>query len=171
MKVQDYLDSWKPGVSAQVKLEKMKEAPFTGEMLGIDSSYDAITTQERGDNYVSLEYIQILDGGGSLRYIYRLFVDETKAEETWDSLHKRNVYYIENEWVHHSEEWVESDLSVLGTENATVLLYRASNGTSTEFVVSEYVYNIQKGNVQLSIEYTQGLLTEAQLQVIADSLP
>ena len=64
--LQDYLDSWKPGVSAQVKLEKMKEAPFTGEMLGIDSSYDAITTQERGDNYVSLEYIQILDGGGSL---------------------------------------------------------------------------------------------------------
>jgi hypothetical protein len=60
---------------------------------------------------------------------------------------------------------------VLGTENATVLLYRASNGTTTEFVVSEYVYNIQKGNVHLSIEYTQGLLTEAQLQVIADSLP
>ena len=159
------------GGSVSVKLEQIKEAPFTAEMLGIDSSYEAMVTRGRGDNSVSLEYIQILDGGGSIQYTYRLFADEAKAEELWASLHKRDIYDVENEHVHYSEEWVESDLSVLGTENATVLLYRASNGTTTEFVVSEYVYNIQKGNVHLSIEYTQGLLTEAQLQVIADSLP
>ena len=156
------------GGSTSVKLEKIKEAPFTAEMLGMHSSYDAMITPGREDNYVSLEYIQILDGGGSLQYTYRLYAEEAKAEEDWASLHKRNVYATENENVNYSKEWVESDLSALGTENATVLYYQ---GMNAEFVSSWYEYNIQKGKVRLSIEYSQGLLTEAQLQVIADSLP
>ena len=169
--LQDYLDSRKSGSSTQVQLEKIDTPPFTAEMLGIASSYDATCTRKREDGFVSLEYIQILDGGGSLQYRYRLFSDETMAEELWASRNKRNTYDVENEHVHFSKEWVDTDLSVLGTENATVLLYRATNGTTTEFVSSQYVYNIQKGNVQLEIEYTQGLLTEAQLQVVADQFP
>ena len=164
--LQDNMDRKDSGTSAQVQLEKIKEPPFTAEMLGIHSTYNATCTNGKDDEYTYLEYIQILDGGGSLRYMYRLFGEENTAQITWNSQHDSDQYRVETEWVHYSEEWVDADLSALGTENATVLLYQTSDGKTTK-----YIYNIQKGNVQLEIEYTEGLLTEEQLQVIAQILP
>lgn len=170
MGIASEVDSWKYRKETQSTItspvEKIKEPPITAEMLGIDSSYDAVYTQDKGSTWVSLEYIQILDGGGSLRYNYYVYGDESLAKDTWESMNRRNEYNISQEWLYFDLKWVDTDLSALGTEYATVTWYR-----TTDEWTEKYIYNIHRGMVWMEIEYTEGLLTDAQLQAIAEKLP
>ena len=152
--------------TVEIQMGKIKEAPLTAEMLGIANAKKGTSTRRQAGEATSLEYRQYLENGGSLTYTYSLFKDELAARWGWESQYDADQYTVETESMYATEEWIDTDLSVLDTDNARVMKYCSSDGKTTE-----YRYIIQRGNVYLRLIYTEGLLTTEQLQVIAELLP
>jgi len=152
--------------TVSVQWGKIKEAPLTAEMLGITNARKGTYWRERGKESTSLEYVQYLENKGCLSYQYSLCKDEASAAWIWESQYGADQYTVEYESIYFTAEWIDTDLSVLDTDNAKVMKYRSSDGKTTE-----YRYIIQRGNVYIRLIYTEGLLTNEQLKVIRGVLP
>lgn len=152
--------------TVSVQWGKIKEAPLTAEMLGITNARKGTYWRERGKEVTSLEYVQYLENKGCLSYHYSLCKDEASAAWIWESQYGADQYTVEYDSIYYTSEWVDTDLSVLDTDNAKVMKYRSSDGKTTE-----YRYIIQRGNVYIRLVYTEGILTKEQLQVISGILP
>lgn len=152
--------------TVEIQMGKIKEAPLTAEMLGITNARKGTYWRKRRKEATSLEYVQNLENKGCLSYQYSLCKDEASAAWIWESQHGADQYTVEYESIYFTAEWIDTDLSVLDTDNAKVMKYCSSDEKRTE-----YRYIIQRGNVYIRLIYTEGLLTTEQLKVIAELLP